>query len=87
MQQTGAVRTPVAVARYFDEVVDRLTREGIDVAQIVLDLTPARPMRGQLVIDRGRVLRWGEDLGWSNGVRTTSPSAHPREVAGLLENL
>ena len=85
MHHTGATRTPVALARYFDSVVDRLAREGVDVTQVVLELTPARPMSGEVVTGRGPVLRWREDLGWSNGDRSTSPSAHPGEVAHLLD--
>lgn len=84
MHRNGSTRTPVALARYFDEVVDRLAREGINVAQVVLELSPNRPLRGQVVTGRGPVLRWREDLGWSNGVRSTGPAAHPGEVADLL---
>ncbi|GLY49876.1 hypothetical protein [Lentzea sp. NBRC 102530] len=85
MQNTRERRTAIAIAQYFDNVVDALAREGVDVAQVVLELTPARPMRGQVVTGRGPVLRWREDLGWSNGIQTTSPGAHPGEVAALLE--
>lgn len=85
VHQTRDRHTPVALARYFDNVVDALAREGIDVAQVVLELTPTRPMRGQVVTGRGPVLHWREDLGWSNGIKTTSPAAHPGEVAALLE--
>ncbi|MCX2951459.1 hypothetical protein [Lentzea sp. NEAU-D7] len=85
MHHTAATRTPVAIARYFDEVVDRLACQGIDVAQVVLELSASRPKRGEVVTGRGTVLRWNEDLGWSNGVRSTSPAAHPGEVAELLE--
>lgn len=84
MHHTSAARTPVALTRYFDEVVDRLAREGIDVAQVVLELSPSRPRCGEVVTERGPVLRWREDLGWSNGIRSTSPAAHPSEVAELL---
>ncbi|WP_053731511.1 hypothetical protein [Nocardia sp. NRRL S-836] len=87
MHHTGAMRTAVAVTRYFDSVVDRLAREGVDVAQVVLELTPTRPMSGQVVTGRGPVLHWREDLGWSNGIRTTGPSAHPGEVADLLDEM
>jgi hypothetical protein len=79
------MRTPVALARYFDSVVDRLAREGVDVAQVVMELSPTRPSSGQVVTGRGPVLSWREDLGWSNGARTTGPSAHPGEVAELLD--
>ncbi|MGW6442622.1 hypothetical protein [Lentzea sp. NPDC055074] len=41
-------------------------------------------MCGEVVTGRGPVLRWREDLGWSNGVRSTSPAAHPGEVADLI---
>lgn len=87
MHQTAATRTPVAVARYFDEVVDRLAQQGLDVAQVVLELSPARPHRGQLVTGRGPVLRWDEDLGWSNGAASAGPAAHPAEVAELLAGM
>lgn len=87
MHHTGAARTPVALTRYFDEVVDRLAREGIDVAQVVLELSPSRPRCGEVVTGRGPVLRWREDLGWSNGIRSAGPAAHPGEVADLLSHL
>ncbi|USX54448.1 hypothetical protein [Lentzea sp. HUAS12] len=87
MHHTRERRTPIAIAQYFDNVVDYLACEGIDVTQVVLDLEPARPMRGQVVTGRGPVLRWREDLGWSNGIRTTSPGAQPDDVAGLLDRM
>ncbi|MFD4668508.1 hypothetical protein ACFWNN_02175 [Lentzea sp. NPDC058450] len=85
MHHTRDRLTPVSITQYFDSVVDALAREGIDVAQVALELTPTRPMSGQLVTGRGPVLRWREDLGWSNGARSTSAAAHPGEVAALLE--
>ncbi|MFJ8962553.1 hypothetical protein ACIRG5_24505 [Lentzea sp. NPDC102401] len=87
MRHTAIRRTPVTVTKYFDEVVQRLACEGVDVSQIVLELSPVHPMQGELVTDRGPVLRWHEDLGWSNGSKSASPVAHPTEVAGLLEHL
>lgn len=84
MLDSRALRTPVALTRYFDEVVDRLAREGVGVTEVVLELLPSGPRRGQVVTGRGGVLNWREDLGWSNGVRSTSPAAHPGEVAELL---
>jgi len=84
VHHTGVARTPVAITRYFDEVVDALAREGVDVTQVVLELSPTRPMCGELVTGRGPVLRWREDLGWSNGAWSTSPAAHPGEVADLI---
>ncbi|MFD5828597.1 hypothetical protein [Lentzea sp. NPDC060358] len=87
MHHTGTTRTPIALTRYFDEVVDRLARQGLDVAQVVLELSPARPLRGQVVTGRGPVLRWHEDLGWSNGAESAGPAAHPAEVAGLLDRM
>ncbi len=87
MHDTSAARTQVALTRYFDEVVDRLAREGIDVAQVVLELSPSRPRSGEVVTGLGPVLRWREDLGWSNGIRSASPAAHPGEVADLLSHL
>ncbi|WNV84847.1 hypothetical protein [Umezawaea sp. Da 62-37] len=74
----------MTVARYFDEVVDQLTLAGIDVTTMDIDISFAQPMRGQLLTDPGTVLRWREDLGWSTGRRSTGPSAHPTQVAGLL---
>ena len=87
MRHTAIRRSPVAITRYFDEVVQRLAREGVDVAQIVLELSPVQPMHGELVTGRGPVLRWHEDLGWSNGSRSVSPVAHPTEVAELLAHV
>lgn len=84
MHHTRELRTPIALAQYFDSVVDALAREGVDVTQVVLEISPASPRRGQVVTGRGPVLRWHEDLGWSNGLSKTSPAAHPGEVAGLL---
>lgn len=85
--QPGARQTPMVLVQYFDDVVERLAREGVDVAQVVLELSPTRPMRGQVVTGLGPVLRWREDLGWSNGARSTSPAADPLEVAELLNQL
>ncbi|MFD4636311.1 hypothetical protein ACFWN2_03285 [Lentzea sp. NPDC058436] len=85
MHHTRERLTPISITQYFDSVVDALARQGIDVAQVVLELTPTRPMRGQVVTGLGPVLRWREDLGWSNGARSTGAAAHPGEVAALVE--
>jgi hypothetical protein len=77
--------TAVTVAQYFDEIVGELDRAGFAVSTVNIDITPAEPMRGQLVTGAGPVLRWREDLGWSTGARSTGPAAHPGEVARLVQ--
>lgn len=87
MHHTSVARTPVTLTRYFDEVVDALAHGGVEVAQVVLELSPSRPKCGEVITERGPVLRWREDLGWSNGIRSASPAAHPGEVAELLDHM
>jgi hypothetical protein len=83
-RSTSAPLTPIAVAKYFDDVVDELGRRGITVATVTIDIVPREPVRGQLVTGSGPVLRWREDMGWSTGPQATGPAAHPEEVARLL---
>lgn len=85
MPRTAARCSAISVTRYFDEVVDLLVRSGISVDSVAIDLSPAAPMRGQLMTGRGPVLRWREDLGWTSGARSAGPAAHPGEVVRLLE--
>lgn len=84
MHSSAASHTAVSVAHYFDQVADELHRAGVAVATISIDMSPTEPMRGQLMTDPGRVLRWREDLGWSTGDRSTGPAADPAQVALLL---
>lgn len=91
-----------AVAGYFDDVADELDRRGLTVDAVQIDarrplsghlVVAAEAARGAPGQRLTAVLRWRQDTGWwgthkdGASTPTAGPAAHPREVAGILQEL